>query len=134
MNHFRIIGTKSKNDGRSTSELFLAGKGLVEKKQTEEAIPYLEAAAKEKYLPAIITMYEIYKNGIGLDVNLTKAFEVIKKYESYNEPQLYLLIGRAYELGEGTNSSYPQAAKYYEAGAKLEFPPCVLALKEIRGY
>lgn len=134
MNHFRIIGTKSKNDIRTYQEIYQAGKALVDKKMVEEAMPYLEASAAERYLPAIITMYDVYKIGLGVDSNLVKALEILKKYESYKEPQIYYLMGKAYEYGEGCDSSFTLAAKYYQLGEALNHQACAVALKEIRGY
>ncbi|MDT8336996.1 MAG: tetratricopeptide repeat protein [Candidatus Izemoplasmatales bacterium] len=134
MNYFRIIGTKSKTDVRSTSEIYNTGKSLVEKGLIEEALPYLNAAASEKYLPAIIQIYEIYKNGIVFEKDLVMAFKTLQKYESYKEAKIYYLMGRAYELGEGVDSSFVKAANYYELGASLDFEPAKTALREIRGY
>jgi len=134
MNHFRIIGTKSKTDTRTTQDLFNAGRALVNKKQVEEALPYLEAAAKERFLPAISLMYEIYKNGIGVDKDLVSAYKVLKRYESYKEPEIYYLIGQTFENGEGVDSSYVLAAEYYELASNLEHEPSLKALKELRGY
>ncbi len=134
MNHFRIIGTKSKNDVRSTEELFEAGNALVQKRLTEDAIPYLEAAATEKYLPAIILLYDVYHDGIGVDKDLQQALNILKKYESYQEGRIYYLIGKAYEKGEGVDSSYPKASEYYESGVKRDSDDCKQALMEIRGY
>jgi TPR repeat protein len=134
MNHFRIIGTKSKNDIRTTQEVYQAGKALVDKGFIEEAWPYLEASASEKYLPAIITMHDVYKLGLGVEKDLYKAFQILKKYESYDEAQIYYLIGKIYEYGEGVDSSYVLAARYYELGALSSHEASIKALKEIRGY
>jgi hypothetical protein len=134
MNHFRIIGTKSKTDMRTTQDLFNAGRALVSKKMVEEALPYLEAAAKERFLPAISLMYEIYKDGIGVDKDLGSAYKVLKRYESYKEPEIYYLIGQTFENGEGVDSSYVLAAEYYEMASSLEHEPSLKALKELRGY
>ena len=134
MNHFRIIGTKSKTDMRTTQDLFNVGRALVNKKQVEEALPFLEAAAKERFLPAISLMYEIYKNGIGVDKNLVSAYQILKRYESYKEPEIYYLIGQTFENGEGVDSSYVLAAEYYELASHMEHEPSLKALKELRGY
>lgn len=134
MNHFRIIGTKSKTDIRSTSEIYHAGKGMVDKGLIEEALPYLEAAASEKYLPAVIEIYDIYNKGIVYKQDLAMAFKILQKYESYKEAKIYYLMGKAYELGEGVDSSFVKAAKYYELGVKDDYEPAKIALREIRGY
>ncbi len=134
MNYFRILGTKSKTDMRNTGDLYKAGKALVEKLNIEEAWPYLEAAAKERYLPAVLMMHDVYRNGLGVDPDFKLAFEVLKKYEGYNESKIYYLLGLAYENGEGVYSSYPQAVRYYQLGADLNCDECIDKLKEIRGY
>ncbi len=134
MNHFRIIGTKSKTDSRSTEEVYETGNSLVKKMQVEQALPYLEAAAVEGNLNAIVRMYEIFKEGIFLDKDLKRAYEILEKYKDLKYPRLYYLLGRANELGEGVDSSYAKAAKFYELGANLNDETCKLALLEIRGY
>lgn len=134
MNHFRIIGTKSKTDTRTTLEVYNQGKALLKKKLVEEALPYLEAAAAEKYLPAILLIHDIYKEGIGTSKDLVKAFQVLEKYEPNKEGEIYYLIGKAYENGEGVPSSFVKAAQYYEKGSVSGHSPSETALKAIRGY
>jgi len=134
MNYFRIMGTKSKNDIRTTSDIYKTAINLIEKNQVEDAFPYLEVCAKERYLPAILKTYEIYKEGKVIEKDLTKGLEILKTYESYKEPEIYYLIGKAYEDGLGVDSSYPSAAKYYLLGAELNNQECKDALYSIRGY
>ncbi len=134
MNHFRLLDTKSKTDVRTTEEIFLAGKSLVSKYQVEEAMPFLEVAAKEKHLKAVITLYEIYKEGIGVEKNFEKAYEILFKYQELKNPEIYYRLGQAYEFGEGVDSSYVKAAKFYELATKIGHDRANIALQAIRGY
>jgi len=134
MNHFRIIGTKSKTDYRSTEEVYETGKSLINKLQVEQALPYLEAAAAEGSLAAIVKMYEVFREGIVLDKDLKRAYQVLDKYKDLKYPKIYYLLGKANEQGKGVESSYVKAAKFYELGAKLDDESCKAALLEIRGY
>jgi TPR repeat protein len=134
MNHFRIIGTKSKTDFRSKEEIYETAKSLIAKQQTEVALPYLEVAAMEGYLPAILDLYELYKYGKGVDLDLIKAHEILIKYQELKFPEVYFLLGQIYELGEGVDSSFIKAAKYYGLGADLGHVKSQEKLLEIRGY
>ncbi|MDD3130105.1 MAG: tetratricopeptide repeat protein [Candidatus Izemoplasmatales bacterium] len=134
MNHFRILGTKSKTDVRTTEEVFSQGEALVKKRRVEEAVPYLEAAALENCLQAMVLLYKIYHDGLEFDQDYFKSFEILKKYEFSKEPEIYYLLGLSYELGEGVDSSYPKAASYYLKASESGHEVAKNFLLEIRGY
>lgn len=134
MNHFRIIGTKSRTDFRTKEEIYESAKSLIAKQQTEIALPYLEVAALEGYLPAILDLYEMYKYGKGVDLDLLKAHEILIKYQDLKFPDVYYLLGQIYELGEGVDSSYVKAAKYYALASEAGHEKSQEMLLEIRGY
>lgn len=134
MNHFRLLDSKSKTDVRTTEEIYRAGKSLVEKLQIEEAMPFLEVAAKEKHLEAVLTLYEIYKEGKGVEKSFEKAYEILFKYQELKKPEIYYRLGQTFEFGEGVDSSFVKAAKFYELASKLGHDRSDIALKAIRGY
>ncbi len=134
MNYFRYLGSKSKSDMRSTSDILFTGKSLYDKGEYEEAASYLEIAAKEESLEAILLISDMYKNGNGVEKSLEKAFNILLKYKDLKDPGLYLAIGKKYELGEGVDSSFVKACKFYELAAKMDNEEAKRELLEMRGY
>ena len=134
MNYFRLLGSKSKTDIRSTEEIFLAGQSYFEKGDYEPAIQMFEIAAKEKYIKAIFKLSNAYLNGEGVEKSPEMSFKTLLKYKDLDNPELYYRIGKKYEMGEGINSSYIKAAIFYELAAKQEHEQGKIALLEIRGY
>lgn len=134
MNYFRLLGSKSKTDIRSTEELYLAGKSHFDKEEYESALLMLEIAAKEKHIEAIFLLSDMYLKGLGMSPAPEKSLNILLKYKDLNDPDLYCRIGKKYEDGIGIRSSYIKAALFYELAAKLDYEPGRIALAEIRGY
>jgi len=134
MNYFRLLGSKSKTDIRSTKEIYLAGVSLFEKGEFESALQMFEIAAKEKSLEAVFRLHDCYAKGIGVNQSAETAFKTLLKFKDIDDPELYLRIGRCYEEGSGVGSSFVKAALFYELAAKKEYEPGKIALQEIRGY
>ncbi len=134
MNYFRFLGSKSKSDIRSTEEIYKAAISHFKKAEYESAIQFLQIAAKEKNLKAIIKLSDIYKEGVGVKESPEKAFKLLLKYKDLDDPELYFKIAKKYEDGDGINSSYIKAALFYELASKQDYEPGITALKEIRGY
>ncbi len=134
MNYFRLLGSKSKSDIRSTKELYQAGVSLLEKGEYEAGIQMLDIAAKEKYLEAVFRLAKCHLEGTGVPKSEESAFKILLKYKDIDNPELYLKIGKCYEEGKGIGSSYVKAALFYELAAKKEYEPAKTALLEIRGY
>ncbi len=134
MNYFRYLGSKSKTDIRSTEEMLLTGQAFMEREEYEEAIPYFEIAAKEKSLKAVFILSDLYKQGKGVEKSLEKAFNILLQFKDLDEPELYLKIAKKYEMGEGIDSSYIKASKFYELAAAKGSERAKQELFAIRGY
>jgi len=134
MNYFRFLGSKSKNDIRTTNEIYNIALSHINKGEYEESIQLLEIASKEKHLEAIIKYSNAFLDGEGVKQSDTLAFKTLLKYKDVNNPKLDYLIGQKYETGIGVNSSFVKAALFYDLAAKQNYQPAITALKEIRGY
>ncbi|MBN2540072.1 MAG: sel1 repeat family protein [Bacilli bacterium] len=134
MNYFRLLGSKSKTDIRSTQDIYQAAKSHWNKQEYEPALQLLEIAAKENHVNAIFDLEEAYRLGIGCKQDLDAAFKILLKYKDLKNPELFMRIAKKYEEGEGIPSSYIKAAMFYELAAKLQYEPANQALLEIRGY
>lgn len=134
MNYFRFLGSKSKNDIRTTEEIYQSAKSYLSKEQYEQGITLLEIAAKEKQIAAIFDLSDCYLDGIGVEKSSSKAFKTLLKYKDLKNPELYYKIGQFYELGKGVDSSFIKAAIFYDLSAKLDYELAKVALTEIRGY
>lgn len=134
MNYFRFLGSKSKNDIRTTEEIYNIALSHIQKEAYEESIILLEIASKEKHIEAIIKLSDAYLNGLGVKQSASKAFKTLLKYKDLNDPTIEYIIGQKYEHGEGVDSSFIKAALFYELAAKKNHQSAITALKEIRGY
>ncbi len=134
MNYFRLLGSKSKTDIRTTQDIYLAAKSHLQRREFETGLQLMEIAAKENHLPAIFDLEAAYREGIGVEPDLDQAFKILLKFKDLKRPELYYRIGQKYENGEGISSSYIKAAAFYELAAKLNYEPAKTALLEIRGY
>ena len=134
MNYFRLLGSKSKTDIRTSSDVYQAALSHLQKREYEAAIQLLEIAAKEKHLPAIFQLHDAYLEGKGVKPSEENAFKTLLKYKDLDDPELYFKIGKHYEDGQGVASSFTKAALFYELGAKKDYEPAKTALLEIRGY
>ncbi len=134
MNYFRYLGLRSKTDSRTTDDIMMTGKALLEKHAYEDAVQYFEIAAKEKNLEGIFILSDLYKQGLGVEKSLEKSFNTLLKYQDLNNAELYLRIGKKYELGEGIGSSYIKAAMFYELAKNQGNEKAATELLELRGY
>lgn len=134
MNYFRYLGVKSKSDARSTAEVFEVAKSYLNKGAYEEGIQMLEIAAKEKYIPAVILLSDLYLQDHGLPAAADKSFKILLKYKDLDDAEIYYRIAQKYERGEGVYSSYIKAVIFYELALKKQHPQAASALEAIRGY
>ena len=61
-----------------------------------------------------------YKDGIGTEINLDRAFELIKKATELGYKDAYYYLGRAYYVGEGVEKNLEKAFEYTKKSAELE--------------
>lgn len=134
MNYFRFLGVKSKNDARSTSEIYQVAESYLDKGAYEDGIQLLEIAAKEKYIPAVIRLSDLYLRDMNLPAAADKSFKILLKYKDLDDAQIYYRIAQKYEQGEGVYSSFIKAALFYELALKKQHPDAKEALVAIRGY
>jgi TPR repeat protein len=85
------------------------------KKEETYGIKYLEFAAEKGHERAQLELARCYMNinKKGL-YDPEKGFKILKNLVKTKNEQAYLLIGRAYETGKGTEIDLEKALKYYK--------------------
>ncbi len=134
MNRFRLIGTKSKTDARTTQMMFSIGEELLSSDHPNDAIIYLEIASNEGHLPAFQNLVKAYDQGIGVLKDAKKAFDYCLKAAELGDGYMAYRLAEKYEQGDGVDSSFVKAAKWYDISKNLHYEPAVLALNSLRGY
>ena len=134
MNYFRLIGSKAKEDIRTTKEIYKQAQSAIKKSDKELTLSLLEIAANEGLVQACFTLYKLYLNGKVVTKNEQSAFKQLIKYKDLNNKDIYYEIGKCYEIGQGVNSSYYRGAIYYKKAVDLNHEEAKIALRELRGY
>jgi uncharacterized protein len=134
MNRFRLIGTKSKSDARSTEDVYAIGKNLAVGGKPKTALIYLEIASQEGIVEANLLLAKEYETGTYGSVDHKKCFDYVKKAALQNHPEALFWMARKTERGEGTPSSAIQAAQAYERAANLGHALAKSELAILRGY
>ncbi len=134
MNQFRLIGTKSKKDDRTASDLLAIGEDLFRGDRPKEAIPYLMIAANEGETKGLLLLEEAYRFGRGVPLAKDTAFSYAVKAAERKDPEGMFRLGQKYENGDGVPSSFPAAARWYAEAARLGHPAARIELQGIRGY
>jgi len=134
MNQFRLIGTKSKRDDRTTTDILAIGTDLFHSDRPKDAIIFLQMAANEGAVEALRLLDEAYHDGRGVVQSATTAFEYAQKGAAAKDPESMFRLGKKYEAGDGVISSYPRAAEWYEAASSLGHSEAKNELLGIRGY
>lgn len=134
MNRFRFIGTKSKTDARTTPMMYSIGEELLNSDHPKDAIIYLEIAANEGYLKAFQGLVKAFDQGIGVLKDPKKAFDYCLKAAELGDGFMAYRLAEKYELGEGVDSSFVKAAKWYEIAKEANYEPAIQALNSLRGY
>jgi TPR repeat protein len=134
MNQFRLIGTKSKTDDRSTADIATIGRELFASDRPEKGIPYLRIAANEGDAEAFMTLADAAAKGRGLPKDAKAAFDFVMKAAVMKDPAAMLALGRRYEAGDGVRSSAVQAASWYQRAADAGNAEAGVELRALRGY
>lgn len=61
----------------------------------------------------------LYKNGQGVEKNITKAIEFFKQVSKFNNSDAFYYIGLCYFEGDENDINYTKAIKYFNKSAKL---------------
>ncbi|MFA5006386.1 MAG: tetratricopeptide repeat protein [Candidatus Izemoplasmatales bacterium] len=134
MNQFRLIGTKSKTDARSTADIAQIGRELFRSDRPERAIPYLLIAAAENDAASVRLLQEAAESGRGMKQDAKVAFEYAQRGAAMLDPVSMLSLGRKYEAGDGVRSSALSAASWYAKAAQAGSAEAAAELVALRGY
>jgi len=134
MNQFRLIGTKSKTDDRTTGNVAQIGRELFAGDRPEKAIPYLQIAASEGDAAAVRLLMQAAETGRGMKQDRKAAFDFALRGATMKDPAAMLALGRKYEAGDGVRSSAVLAATWYDQAARAGSAEAADELRAIRGY
>ena len=134
MNRFRYIGTKSKTDARTTQVMYTIGEELLQSDHPKDAMIYLEIAANEGHLLAYQLLVKAYDQGLGCLPDPKKAFDYCLKAAELGDSISMFRLAEKYELGQGVDSSFVKAAKWYELSKNAGHKEALNALNSLRGY
>jgi hypothetical protein len=134
MNQFRLIGTRSKKDDRTSKDILAIGTDLFRGDRPKDAVSYLQIAAQEGEKEALLLLEEAYRLGRGVAMSRETAFAYAQKGAELKDPEAMFRLGTKYEQGDGVLSSFPTAARWYEDAAKRGHSAAAIELKGIRGW
>ncbi len=134
MNQFRLIGTKSKTDARTTSMMVKIGEELLNSDHPQDALIYLEIGSNEGNILAYTLLVKAYDEGLGVLPDSKKAFDYALKAANMGDGASMFKLAYKYECGQGVDSSFVSAAKWYEEAQKAGYEPATEALSSLRGY
>ena len=69
---------------------------------------------------ALLLLSECYENGIGVEKNANKAFELLTKAADRNNQIACFLLGEKYYLGNGVSKDLDKSANYLQKGIRME--------------
>ena len=95
------------------------GLSLYEDERYEEAVPFLQRAAKAGSGIAQAKLGNMYEKGLGVSKNYQIAMNMYKKAEQSHEPEGLLGIGGLYDNGLGVEQSPEKAFSYYKRAADM---------------
>lgn len=133
MNQFRLMGSKSQTDVRSTSELFSIGKELYQQERYQDALAYFEITSKEGSIESYHQLSIMYDEGKGVEASKQKGFEFLLKAAAKNDAEALFKLGFRYENGEGCSSSYLRAESCYVRAKELGHALAEQELLGLRG-
>ncbi|MFH0993301.1 MAG: SEL1-like repeat protein [bacterium] len=134
MNQFRLIGTKSKTDERTTADIAAIGKELFRGDRPEKAMSYLIIAANEGDGESLRLLMQGADEGRGMKQDAKAAFDFALRGANAKDPEAMLALGTKYEAGNGVASSFVLAAFWYDQAAKAGDARGTAELIGIRGY
>lgn len=134
MNHFRLLGTKSATDLRTSASILASGKDLFISEAPETAIIYFEIAAKEGERDAYRYLREAYDRGIGVTASPEKAFQMAIAGAMKEDVEQMLIVAKKYETGNGVPASFLKAADWLEKAYRQGSATAKTELLGLRGY
>jgi hypothetical protein len=104
----------------SAEDYLSIGRDFIKKKDYKNAMLYLERAANQGSVPAMLALGDQYKRGLGMPRDDVKAFEWFTAAAAKENPVALLEIGNYYDSGKGgVAKSYEHAREYFgKAAAK----------------
>ncbi len=134
MNQFRLIGTKSKTDARTTQDVAQIGRELFQTDRPERAIPYLQIAGNEGDASSLLLLMKAAETGRGWKKDAKAAYDLALRAAALGDATAMLAVGRKCEAGDGVKSSAVAAASWYAQAAKAKNAEAAAELVGLRGY
>lgn len=87
---------------------------LFAKRDFKAALPYFKKSADGGCAVALVRLGDVYRQGLGVEVNYEKAIEVWRRAAELNETGAYYYLAQAYENGWGVEVDVKKAISLYE--------------------
>jgi TPR repeat protein len=91
---------------------------------TTLALHWLQKAARKGDDVAQYWLGKMYSEGIGVPVNLKRAFRLFERAAKHGLVEAQYEVGVAYAEGRGVTDSNAHAVKWFRAGAEQGHAPC----------
>ena len=95
------------------AELYEKGKGLFNTGKYAEAIECMYSAAEQGYLTAYFWLGSMYHEGIGVQKDLNKAFDLYMHAAKQGNVDGEFGVGLCYFYGDGVERDYEKAVEWY---------------------
>lgn len=92
---------------------------VAETKDYAQAMQWAQKAAQAGLPLAPEKIAYMYRDGLGVDRNLEKAFEYFRMAAIGGNEYGQAALGDCYYFGNGTKQNYPEAVKWYRAAAEV---------------
>ena len=122
----KIAADKNSINAKAMLGAFYINGSILYEKDHKKALSYLEVAAKEEHPEALTNLSYMYKDGIGVNQDLTLSFKYMQKasYAGFSHAQYHL--SNFYFNGIGTKKDYKKAIKLLDESLKNEYPPAII--------
>jgi len=93
------------------------------------AMKWFKMAVKRGSTSPYYLMGLAYFNGQGVKIDYKKSFDCfLDAAERFGHRDAYVMLGKAYEIGLGTNQNYDMAKRMYEISAEKEYTKAYIEL------
>ncbi|OHT02249.1 hypothetical protein TRFO_30655 [Tritrichomonas foetus] len=121
-----IIAIKRAADCGNVDAMYACGQlllmnGNMVRIRVKEALSYFQKAAEHGHLNSILTCFNLYENGVGIEMNHELSLKYIKMAADHGDPASMLLYSDKIKSGDGAEPNPEQALKYAKMAADKKY-------------
>ena len=94
----------------------------VKKDSPNRSAEYFEKASKDGYVKATRELGLMYLNGLGLEKDLSKAYDLLSEASGQMDPEAVYSLALMYERGLGVEADLHEALRLYAFSANMNLP------------